>query len=40
MFFVTHEHSDHIKGVGVMSRRYNIPIYTNELTWEAMMKIK
>ena len=19
-----------------MSRRYNIPIYTNELTWEAM----
>lgn len=34
--FVTHEHSDHIKGAGVMSRRYNIPIYTNELTWEAM----
>ncbi|WP_461613496.1 MBL fold metallo-hydrolase [Clostridium sp. Marseille-QA1073] len=34
--FVTHEHSDHIKGVGVMSRRYNIPVYANELTWEAM----
>lgn len=34
--FVTHEHSDHIKGIGVMSRRYNIPIYANELTWNAM----
>ncbi|AAK81463.1 phosphoribosyl 1,2-cyclic phosphodiesterase [Clostridium acetobutylicum] len=35
--FVTHEHSDHIKGVGVLSRKYNIPIYANELTWKAMM---
>lgn len=34
--FVTHEHSDHIKGVGVLSRRYNIPIYANEATWKAM----
>lgn len=34
--FITHEHSDHIKGVGIMSRRYNIPIYANEKTWEAM----
>jgi phosphoribosyl 1,2-cyclic phosphodiesterase len=34
--FVTHEHSDHIKGVGVLSRRYNIPIYANEPTWKAM----
>ncbi|MCL2350881.1 MAG: MBL fold metallo-hydrolase, partial [Defluviitaleaceae bacterium] len=25
--FITHEHGDHIKGAGVMSRRYNIPIY-------------
>ena len=24
---VTHEHTDHIKGVGVMSRKYHIPIY-------------
>ena len=23
---VTHEHSDHIKGLGVLSRRYGIPI--------------
>ena len=27
--FVTHEHSDHIKGIGVLSRKYDIPIYTN-----------
>ncbi len=30
---VTHEHSDHIKGVGVMARRYGIPVYTTEKTW-------
>jgi phosphoribosyl 1,2-cyclic phosphodiesterase len=34
--FITHEHSDHIKGVGVLSRRYDIPVYANELTWKAM----
>lgn len=33
---VSHEHSDHIKGVGIISRRYNIPIFANEKTWEAM----
>ena len=33
---VTHEHSDHIHGVGVLSRRYNIPIYANKGTWEGM----
>ena len=34
--FVTHEHSDHVKGIGVLSRKYDIPIYANELTWKAM----
>ncbi|GFP78221.1 MBL fold metallo-hydrolase [Clostridium fungisolvens] len=34
--FITHEHSDHIKGIGVLSRKYNIPIYANEATWNAM----
>ncbi|MCF6464429.1 MBL fold metallo-hydrolase [Clostridium sp. Cult2] len=33
---VTHEHIDHIRGVGVLSRRYNIPIYANEKTWMKM----
>lgn len=34
--FVTHEHSDHIKGIGVLSRKYDIPILANEKTWMAM----
>lgn len=33
---VTHEHTDHIKGVGVLSRRYNLPIYANANTWDGM----
>lgn len=33
---VTHDHDDHVKGVGVLSRRYDIPVYANELTWNAM----
>ena len=32
--FITHEHSDHIKGAGVMSRRYNIPLYATGGTWD------
>ena len=34
--FVTHEHKDHVHGVGVLSRRYNLPIYANHATWLAM----
>ncbi len=34
--FVTHEHSDHIKGIGVVARKYGTPIYANEKTWKAM----
>jgi phosphoribosyl 1,2-cyclic phosphodiesterase len=33
---ITHEHSDHIQGAGVLSRKFNLPIYANECTWEAM----
>nr|WP_220129264.1 MBL fold metallo-hydrolase [Anoxybacillus calidus] len=33
---VTHEHSDHIKGLGVIARKYQLPIYANEKTWKAM----
>lgn len=36
--FVTHEHIDHTKGVGILSRRYNIPIYANAPTWIGMEK--
>lgn len=37
--FVTHEHIDHCKGVGVLSRRYDIPIYANKDTFMGMEKI-
>ena len=33
---VTHEHSDHISGVGVLSRKYDVPVYATEGTWAAM----
>ncbi len=33
---VTHEHSDHIKGVGIISRKFNIPVFANRRTWAAM----
>ena len=26
---VTHEHKDHIHGVGVLARKYGLPIYAN-----------
>ena len=29
---LTHEHSDHVKGAGILSRRYKLPIYANENT--------
>jgi phosphoribosyl 1,2-cyclic phosphodiesterase len=32
---ISHEHSDHIKGAGIVSRKFNIPIYANENTWTA-----
>lgn len=34
--FVTHEHSDHSHGVGVLARRYGMDVYANKGTWEAM----
>lgn len=36
--FVTHEHSDHIKGLGAFARKYELPVYANEKTWAAMQR--
>ena len=33
---VTHEHSDHVKSLGTLSKKYNIPVYANSDTWNAM----
>ena len=35
---VTHEHSDHICGLGVLSRKYHIPIFATKGTIEAIKK--
>lgn len=37
--FITHEHADHIAGLGVLSRKYEIPIYATQGTIEAIKKI-
>ncbi len=37
---ITHEHSDHIQGLGVMARRYNIPIYGTVETLNSILKQK
>ncbi|MBL0385101.1 MBL fold metallo-hydrolase [Tumebacillus sp. ITR2] len=35
---VTHEHSDHVRGVGVMSRKQNLNVHATAGTWEGMEK--
>ena len=37
---ITHEHSDHIAGLGVISRKYGLPIYSTRATIEAIKKAK
>ncbi len=32
---LSHAHSDHVKGAGVLSRKFKIPVWTNEGTWAA-----
>ena len=32
---ISHEHADHIHGVGVLSRRYSIPVYISKKTFKA-----
>ena len=37
---ITHEHSDHIRGLGVIARKYQIPIYATRGTIEAICASK
>lgn len=37
---ITHEHIDHVAGLGVMARRYGFPLYATPGTIEAIKKIK
>ncbi len=33
---VTHAHNDHIRGIGILSRKFNLPVYATEETWAEM----
>lgn len=37
---VTHEHSDHVQSLGMVSKKFDIPVYANIDTWNAMKKQK
>lgn len=37
---ITHEHSDHIKGLGVISRRYGLPVFATGKTIDAIFEYK
>ncbi len=38
--FISHEHTDHIQGLGVLARRYAVPIYGTKGTIEAIKRCK
>ena len=33
---VTHEHSDHVKGIGTLSKKFDIPVFSAKETFDAM----
>ena len=35
---ITHEHADHVQGLGTLVKKYNIPVFVNEETLDAMPK--
>ncbi|MBQ9314721.1 MAG: MBL fold metallo-hydrolase [Clostridia bacterium] len=37
---ITHEHSDHVKGLTTISKKFNIPIYATNKTWNQMALLK
>ena len=34
--FITHEHKDHCRGLNVFTKKYNVPVYANEKTANAI----
>jgi phosphoribosyl 1,2-cyclic phosphodiesterase len=36
---ITHEHGDHIRGAGPLSRRYDLPVYINRKTFKKGLKM-
>ena len=37
---ITNEHSDHVQGLGTFAKKYNLPVYVNQKTLDAMPKQK
>lgn len=35
---ITHEHSDHVQGLGTFSKKFNLPVFVNQETLDAMPK--
>lgn len=35
--FITHEHVDHVKGLVTFLKKYQVPVYTSEKTWKAIL---
>ena len=35
--FLTHEHTDHVKGLATFTKKHTVPIYSSELTWRAIL---
>jgi phosphoribosyl 1,2-cyclic phosphodiesterase len=33
---VTHEHGDHIRGIGLLARKYDLPVWLTRGTWQVM----
>lgn len=36
--FITHEHGDHVKGVGIFARKMNVPVYLTPSTFHSLPK--
>lgn len=37
---ITHEHTDHVQGLGTFVKKFNVPVYVNSKTLDAMPKQK
>ena len=37
---ITHEHSDHVQGLGTFAKKYDLPVFVNQKTLDAMPKQK
>ena len=35
---ITHEHTDHVQGLGTLSKKFDLPVFVNQKTLDAMPK--